>query len=127
MKDKTILASICLLAALIALLPLVGARADEKNVFGAIAYSWKSGQYGVGTGDTKKEAKKNAIKFCEKADCEVLLEYWNNCAALAVSKDGHFGWGAAKTEDEAKESAMKSCKEKGKDCEVIVADCTADK
>ena len=54
-------------------------------------------------------------------------EYWNNCAAFAVSKDGYFGWGAAKTKDEAKENAMKSCKEKGKDCEVIVTDCTADK
>ena len=127
MKNKTIVASICLLAALIALLPLVGARADEKNVFGAIAYSMKSKQYGVGAGDTKDEAKKNAMKFCEKSDCEILLEYKNDCGALAVSKDGYYGVGEAKTKADAKEYAMKFCKEKGKDCEVIVTDCTADK
>ena len=127
MKNKSILASICLLAALIVLLPLAGAGADEKTVFGAIAYSMKTKQYGVGAGDTKEEAKKNAIKFCEKADCEVLLEYKNDCGALAVSKDGYYGSGEAKTKDEAKENAMKFCKEKGKDCEVITTDCTADK
>ena len=127
MKNKTKLASISLLAASVALLPLVGARADEKTVFGAIAYSMKTKQYGVGAGDTKDEAKKNAIKFCEKTDCEVLLEYKNDCGALAVSKDGYYGSGEAKTKEEAKENAMKFCKEKGKDCEVVTTDCTADK
>lgn len=125
--NKTIFTSICLLVALLAFLPLVGVRADEKNIFGAIAYSMKTRQYGVGAGDTKDEAKKNAIKFCEKADCEVLLEYKNDCGALAVSKDGYYGSGEAQTKEEAKANALKFCKEKGKDCEVITTDCTADK
>ena len=127
MKTKTIVASICVLAGLIALLPLVSARADEKDVFGAIAYSGKTQQYGIGAGDTKEEAKKNALKFCENADCQVLREYKNDCGALAISKDGYYGVGEAKTKDEAKEIAMKFCKEKGKNCELVASDCTSDK
>src|ERR1043165_1919655 len=104
MNTKSIVASICLVAALITLLPLL--RAADKDAYGAIAYSMKSKQYGTGAGDTKDEAKKNAMKFCEKADCEVVVEYKNDCAALAVSKDGYYGVGEAKTKDEAKENAM---------------------
>lgn len=125
MNNKTILASLCLLAALIALSPLL--RAADKDVYGAIAYSEKTQQYGVGAGDTKDEAKKNAIKFCEKSDCKVLLEYKNDCGALAISKDGYYGVGEAKTKDEAKDTAMKYCKEKGKNCEIVASDCTSDK
>jgi len=128
MKNNTIVASISLIAALIALLPNVAATADEKDVFGAIAYSAKSQQYGIGAGDTKEEAKKNALKFCESSDCQVLREYKNDCGALAIStKDGYYGVGEAKTKDEAKEIAMKYCKEKGKNCELVASDCTSDK
>lgn len=127
MKNKPIVASLSLFAAvaLIALVPLL--HAADKDVYGAIAYSGKTQQYGVGAGDTKDEAKKNAIKFCEKADCEVLLEYKNDCGALAISKDGYYGVGEAKTKDQAKEIAMKYCKEKGKNCEIVASDCTSDK
>lgn len=125
MNNKTIVTSFCLVAAFIAFGPHL--QAGDKDVYGAIAYSGKTQQYGVGAGDTKDEAKKNAIKFCEKADCEVLLEYKNDCGALAISKDGYYGVGEAKTKDEAKEIAMKYCKEKGKSCELVASDCTSDK
>jgi Domain of unknown function (DUF4189) len=72
MNTKPIIASICLLAALIALVPLLGAA--DKDAYGAIAYSMKSKQYGTGAGDTKDEAKKNAMKFCKEKgkDCEIV-------------------------------------------------------
>jgi Domain of unknown function (DUF4189) len=127
MKKKYLLPIICALAALITAFPLLTTRAADKTTYGAIAYSMKSKQQGVGAGDTKSEAKKNALKFCEAKDCEVLVEYQNDCGALAVSKDGYYGAGEGKDKAEAEANAMKFCKEKGKDCEAVVSDCTSDK
>ena len=126
MKNIPLLASVSLLIAGVAL-PLVATAADKKGTFGAIAYSEKTQQYGIGAGETSAEAKKNAISFCKSSDCEVVVEYKDDCAALAISKDGgYYGTGEADSKGEAKVNAMKFCSEKGKGCEIVVADCTAD-
>ena len=127
MKTKHLLSVICLVAVLIAVSPLLTGHAAGKTTYGAIAYSMKGKQQGVGAGDTQDEAKKNALKFCEAKDCEVLVEYKDDCGALAVSKDGYYGGGEGKDKKEAEANAMKFCKEKGKDCEVVVNDCTSEK
>ncbi len=126
MKNIPFIASVSLLIATVAL-PLVATAAGKKGTFGAIAYSEKTQQYGIGGGDTKEEAKKNAMSFCGKSDCEVVIEYKDDCAALAVSKDGFYGTGEADSKDEANKNAMKFCSEKGKGCEIVATDCTADK
>ncbi len=127
MKKELLATSLWILTASITL-PITANGADTKGVFGAIAYSESSQQYGVGAGESADEAKKNAMKFCGKRDCEVVIEYKDDCAALAISKDGgYYGTGEADSKDEAKKNAMKFCSEKGKGCEIVVSDCTSDK
>lgn len=126
MKKKYFLSAVCVVAALSTALPLL-TRAAGKTIYGAIAYSMKGKQQGVGAGDTKDEAKKNALKFCGAKDCEVLIEYKDDCGALAVSKDGYYGTGESKDKKEAEANAMKFCKEEGKGCEMVLSDCTSEK
>lgn len=126
MSNKAMLA----LAALLFWVLIVGlprvvthTRAAESR-FGAIAYSFKTEQYGVGAGDTTAEAKKNAMRFCEKRDCEILLEYKEECGSLAISKDGYYGSGVGRNRREAEKAALEYCRQSGNGCQIVITDCT---
>jgi hypothetical protein len=125
MNNQRILAlGLFMLALLVALPQMTAQIAAASSTFGAIAYSFRAKQYGVGAGETKAEAKKNALKFCEKGDCEVLVEYKQECGALVVSKDGYYGAGVGKNKAEAQKNAMDFCRKSAKGCELVVTDCT---
>ena len=76
------------------------AQAEEYK-WGAIALDkaevTREPYYGVGGGDTDKEADENAMGFCKEAGgtaCEVVITY-EQCAALALVRHrqgrlGHF-------------------------------------
>jgi hypothetical protein len=106
--------------------PLVTKTEAVKSPYGAIAYSTKTREYGIGAGDTKAEAKKNALGFCGKADCETLVEYHNDWGSLAASKDGFYGAGIGATKAEAQTNAMDFCKSSSKSCALVATDCTCE-
>jgi hypothetical protein len=100
------------------------AHADD---WGAIAIDTekaeKSPYYGIGGGDSEKEAVDNAMKFCVEAGgkvCKAIVSY-QQCGALAVSGKGDAGWGKAPTKRTAEAQAIAGCQNDA--CKVAVADC----
>jgi len=82
----------------------------------------KDPAYGVGGGDSKAEATKNAMKFCREAagkKCEVAVAY-EKCGAYASSKK-YSGTGTASTAQEAKKKALEECNNAS--CRVLASDC----
>jgi hypothetical protein len=94
--------------------------------WGAIAADEVVGEkdpyYGVGGGDSKSEAEKNAKKFCREAggkDCEVLVTY-QQCGAYAASKK-YSGVGTAATKKLAEAKALSACN--NSNCSIAASDC----
>jgi Domain of unknown function (DUF4189) len=82
----------------------------------------KDTAYGVGGGDSKAEASKNAMKFCKEASgtkCDVAVTY-EKCGAYALSRK-YSGTGTASTAQEAKKKALGECNNAS--CRVLIADC----
>ena len=82
----------------------------------------KDPAYGVGGGDSKAEATKNAMKFCKEASgtkCDVAVTY-EKCGAYASSRK-YSGTGTASTAQEAKKKALGECNNAS--CRVLIADC----
>jgi hypothetical protein len=78
--------------------------------------------YGFGGGDTEKEAKKNAMKFCKEAggeQCKVAVTY-KKCGSYAASKK-YSGAGSGATREEAKKNALQACG--NPKCKIIKTDC----
>jgi hypothetical protein len=119
-------AIVLMLVVLVGLPQLAAKTKAAKSPFGAIAYSIKTTEVGIGAGDTKAEAKKNALGFCAKADCEALVEYHNEWGSLAASKDGFYGAGVGATKAEAQKNAMDFCKASSKSCALVATDCTCE-
>jgi hypothetical protein len=94
--------------------------------WGAIAADEVIGEkdpyYGVGGGDAKGEAEKNAMKFCKEAGgkkCEVLVTY-QQCGAYAASKK-YSGVGTAATKKLAEAKALSACN--NSNCSIAASDC----
>ena len=88
---------------------------------GAIAYHRASGAFGFAVDRrSAREAKTEALKQCNNAECEVVLTLKNGCGALASFQKTYFvSRGATRAEAEAK--SRRQC---GPKCEVVVWACT---
>ena len=62
-----------MLVALASLPALATKTKEPKSPFGAIAYSMKTTEYGIGAGDNKAEAQKNAMDFCKASSKSCVL------------------------------------------------------
>jgi hypothetical protein len=94
--------------------------------WGAIAGDETRGEkdpaYGVGGGDSEKEARKHSLKYCNKAkgeNCKVVVTY-NTCGAYAVTKK-YSGVGTGSSKAEAETAALEQCG--SPKCKIIVSDC----
>jgi hypothetical protein len=86
----------------------------------------KEPYYGVGGGETEKEASDNAVAGCKDAggaQCTVATTY-EQCGAIAVSGKGEAGWGKAPTKKDAESQALQGCT--GDSCSVVASDCNAE-
>jgi hypothetical protein len=82
----------------------------------------KAPYYGVGGGDTEKEASEYAMKFCKEAggkECTLAVSY-EQCGALS-SNGKSLWWGKAPTQKEAEAQALQGCN--GSDCKIVSSDC----
>lgn len=105
------------------------ATAEKKaDGWGAISVDTKThdtdSAYGIGGGNSKDEAEKNAQKFCAEAGgekCTIVMSY-QQCGAYALSKEHQgAGVGSATTKKAAEDIAKGECKED--DCQIIASDC----
>lgn len=98
------------------------ARADLYH-FGAIAFDQDSGAWGYSYNwGSQQQADAEALRRC-KGNCEVIGQFWNNCASLAAAKDGAYGWDASTDEDAATARALANCTKYGAGCEIKVTVC----
>ena len=93
---------------------------------GAIAVDDERGQsardagYGLGWGDTREEAAREALKECRDSgntNCRVVARF-DTCGAYAASRTTYgVGWG--RTEEAAKGMALANCP----NCRIVISDC----
>ena len=102
------------------------AAADQ--LYGALAYSQKSGSYGWSIdAQSQADAENSAINECYKraGDCQSAIWFRDACGAIAVGEDGGWGadWGRNKTA--ARNKAMNVCNGYTYNCKVVVTQCTS--
>src|SRR5215813_10440705 len=100
----------------------------NKKLYGAIAYGTQSGAVGWSYDfDDAPSAENEALSNCRDHgdDCQVVVDFWNTCAAVAASGD-IVRYGLGDTEDEAQGDAVATCeKDGGTQCEVQAWSCTS--
>ncbi|WP_324615328.1 MULTISPECIES: DUF4189 domain-containing protein [Stenotrophomonas] len=103
------------------------------TTWGAIATSKRTSDAGVSTGQRKKSgAEREALGKCSSAgakDCQVVLAYFNQCAAWVVPSGqtgrGGSGIGRGPTLELAEQEAQKGCtNDEAGACKVFYTDCT---
>ena len=115
---------------IVALLLAVPAEAATQsaipNRFGAIAYHRESQSWGLSFDKARaRDASVEALKQCDRKQCEVVHKFKNGCAALADGPKTFIAASGA-TRDEAETKTLRRCGEKngGKDCTLIAWACT---
>ena len=95
-------------------------KAEKGGLWGAIAYSTKTGAYGYAVDrTTKRDAETEAFRICG-TNCDLLRTFRNGCGAVAVRpKRVSSDTGASRQIAEAK--ALRKC---GDTCKVAVWACT---
>lgn len=104
--------------------------AQQRLLYGAIAYSPKTRVIGVASDNASQaEAEEVALQNCRAAspeadDCKNVMWVRNACAALAVGTEGGWGtdWGADRPTAERK--ALAICAKYSSTCEVVRRVCT---
>jgi hypothetical protein len=99
----------------------------ETYKWGAIALDTQKAEkepaWGVGGGDTEKDASDAALKLCKDeggAACTAAVTY-EQCGALAVDGKGAAGWGKSPTKAGAEKQALSGCA--ADSCSVVTSDC----
>jgi hypothetical protein len=97
----------------------------NKTLYGAIAYGTESGSYGYSYDFADgPSAEKEALRNCNADDCQVVVDFWNSCAAVAA--DGRtVAYGLGGNENVAQDQALTACsKDGGSNCEIQAWSCT---
>ena len=97
-----------------------------QELFGAIAFSPRTGAHGWSTGNTSRgEAEIDAQANCLKhaSDCQLATWFRDACGALAV---GRAGWGAhwGNNREQAEAAAIDACRQHARNCKVVQWQCT---
>ena len=95
--------------------------------YGALAFSAGDGAWGWwADANTQASASANALAKCQEhgGNCEVVLEFWNTCAAFAVGNGGQ-GWAHGPDSNAVQQAAVGYCSEHGTGCAVKVWACTS--
>ena len=95
--------------------------------YGAIAYSWSSGSWGISSNLlSQSDAENAARKNCGSRDCDILLLFRGECAALAEGQGRKVGVARAPTLDQSQRAAIENCQRSGgQDCRVLASQCSS--
>jgi len=120
---RILTAILVLLALLIIALEASAARSGKRQLWGAIAYSTKSGSYGYAIDrKTKRDAETEAFRQCG-ANCDLIRTFRDACVAVAA-KPTRTSSDSGASREIAEMKAMKKC---GSDCAIKVWACTSEK
>ena len=99
----------------------------NRKTYGAIAYGAKSGAYGFSHDfDDAASAENEALTTCRTNgdDCQVVVDFWNTCAAVAAAGDT-VAYGLGDSRGIAEGEALAACaKDGGTNCAVQAWSCT---
>ena len=100
------------------------ARSGKRQLWGAIAYSTKSGSYGYAVDrTTRRQAEMDAFRQCG-ANCELIRPFRDSCAAVAA-KPTRTSSDTGASRQIAEMKALKKCG--GGECAIKVWACTSEK
>lgn len=107
------------------------ASVQWEDRWGAIAVDYGTGDMGVAEGlGTDVEAEGLAVSRCSEdgaGNCKIILQYWNSCAAVAVSvpqAGGRMTTIRESTLALASRRAVSACLKWGRPCEVVYSACS---
>ena len=123
MTMRALAAALVLLALLITALDAAAARHGNRQLWGAIAYSSKTGSFGyVVDRKTRRDAEMEAFRNCG-SNCDLIRTFRDACAAVA-SKPTRTSSDTGASREIAQMKALKKC---GSDCTIKVWACTTEK
>ena len=107
-------------------LTMAAAPVLAEGLFGAIAFSPSTGQYGWAKNQTVEAgASDEAVSGCGVDDCEAVIVF-PNCAALSVGDGYGMGFSKAKVLGKAEDAALAKCDGFTTNCIVSVSVCNAE-
>jgi hypothetical protein len=99
----------------------------NKTTYGSIAYGTESGAVGWSYDfNDAPSAENEALKNCraEGDDCQIVVDFWNSCAAVAAGGD-IVRYGLGDNRGQAEDGALADCaRDGGTQCEVKGWGCT---
>ena len=123
MTLRILTAILVLLALLIVALDAAAARHGSRQLWGAIAYSTKTGSYGYATDmKTKRDAETEAYRQCG-TNCDLIRTFRDACGAVAV-KPNRVSSDTGASREIVEMKVLKKC---GDGCTVKVWACTSEK
>jgi hypothetical protein len=96
--------------------------------YGAIAYARPTGSWGASWDQPSQQvANEVARRQCGQyaADCAVVVQFWNLCAAYATGEGTMDGWGSGDTRAAAEQRALVACQHQGGSCQLQVWACNS--
>ncbi len=102
---------------------MFAAPAMAEGLFGAIAFSPSTGQYGWAKNQSAQDgASIEAVSGCGVDDCEAVVTF-PNCAAMSVGDGYGMGFSKAKSVGDAEVAALAKCDEFTTNCIVSASVC----
>lgn len=98
-------------------------NARQMKLWGAIAYSESTGDYGWGTGGGRS-SQYAALKNCQARDAKAVLTKYDCWLALATGDDKSYGLGYAGNRADAEQNALDECAKHGKNGKIEVSFCS---
>ena len=113
------------------------ARSDDviyinENSYAAIAYSPKTGEFGVAYNyGSRWSAQQEALKLVKADDAKIVCWVNNGFCALALGDDkGCYGvgwsWGDGASTREARQYAIDNCNERTTNARIVILACSSD-
>ena len=102
---------------------------QKPSSYGAVAWDEKRGLYGSASKQASKQAAIDmALQRCNSSNCEIMMEYDNQCTAVAygLEKGGTYFWqfSSGLTQSKAVRVATAKCSKRAKNCKILLSECS---
>ena len=104
-------------------------KRQTPSSYGAVAWDEKRGLYGSASKQASKQAAIDmALQRCNSSNCEIMMEYANQCTAVAygLEKGGTYFWqfSSGLTQSKAVRVATAKCSKRAKNCKILLSECS---
>jgi hypothetical protein len=96
--------------------------------YGALAYARGTGAWGASYDQpSQQSADVSALRQCGRfsTGCDLVVHFWNTCAAYATGDGTSYGWGSHAVRRAAERTALAECSKRGGRCEIKMWACNS--